>query len=86
MTYHLAGDSTVAPPVPAELPMTGWGSYLAAHVSEPVRNLAFGGATTESWWVTIHQPPSQFLFVIPIPLPPLTFSNSFSPSHPPYAT
>jgi lysophospholipase L1-like esterase len=49
MTYHLAGDSTVAPPQPAELPLTGWGSYLADHVDAPVRNLAFGGATTASF-------------------------------------
>ncbi|GAA1465824.1 rhamnogalacturonan acetylesterase [Microbacterium thalassium] len=49
MTYHLAGDSTVAPPTEAELPMTGWGSYLEPWVDEPVRNLAFGGATTESF-------------------------------------
>ncbi|GAA1734767.1 rhamnogalacturonan acetylesterase [Microbacterium paludicola] len=49
MTYHLAGDSTVAPGKPAELPLTGWGDFLAAHVEAPVRNLAFGGATTESF-------------------------------------
>lgn len=49
MTYHLAGDSTVAPAKPEELPLTGWGSYLALHVDEPVRNLAFGGATTTSF-------------------------------------
>ena len=47
MTYHLAGDSTVAPPKPEELPMTGWGSYL--EMDAPTRNLAFGGATTESF-------------------------------------
>ncbi|WP_203579949.1 rhamnogalacturonan acetylesterase [Microbacterium hibisci] len=49
MTYHLAGDSTVAPPKPDELPMTGWGSYLEPTVEAPVRNLAYGGATTESF-------------------------------------
>lgn len=49
MTYHLAGDSTVAPPKPDELPMTGWGSYLEPVVGAPVRNLAFGGATTASF-------------------------------------
>ncbi|QKJ20577.1 rhamnogalacturonan acetylesterase [Microbacterium hominis] len=49
MTYHLAGDSTVAPAKPAELPMTGWGDYLEPVVEAPVRNLAFGGATTQSF-------------------------------------
>lgn len=49
MTYHLAGDSTVAPAKPEELPMTGWGSYIAATVEAPVRNLAYGGATTASF-------------------------------------
>lgn len=49
MTYHLAGDSTVAPAKPDELPMTGWGSYVDVVVEAPVRNLAFGGATTESF-------------------------------------
>ncbi|WES63019.1 rhamnogalacturonan acetylesterase [Microbacter sp. GSS18] len=49
MTYHLAGDSTVAPAKPEELPMTGWGSYIAPWVDEPVRNLAFGGATCDSF-------------------------------------
>jgi len=49
MTYHLAGDSTVAPAKPEELPMTGWGSYLEPIVEAPVRNLAYGGATTESF-------------------------------------
>ncbi|GAA1997105.1 rhamnogalacturonan acetylesterase [Microbacterium pumilum] len=49
MTYHLAGDSTVAPMKPEEEPMTGWGECLAEFVSGPVRNLAFGGATTESF-------------------------------------
>jgi len=49
MTYHLAGDSTVAPPKPDELPMAGWGSFLEPTVEAPVRNLAYGGATTESF-------------------------------------
>lgn len=49
MTYHLAGDSTVAPGKPHELPLTGWGDFLAPHVDARVRNLAFGGATTESF-------------------------------------
>lgn len=49
MTYHLAGDSTVAPAKPEELPMTGWGSYIEPVVETPVRNLAYGGATTESF-------------------------------------
>lgn len=49
MTYHLAGDSTVAPAKPEELPMTGWGSYIAPVVEAPVRNLAYGGATTASF-------------------------------------
>lgn len=49
MTYHLAGDSTVAPAKPDELPMTGWGSYIEPVVEAPVRNLAYGGATTESF-------------------------------------
>lgn len=49
MTYHLAGDSTVAPMKPGEEPMSGWGDALAQHVDTPVRNLAFGGATTESF-------------------------------------
>ncbi|WP_110589484.1 rhamnogalacturonan acetylesterase [Microbacterium suaedae] len=49
MTYHLAGDSTVAACPPEEHPMSGWGSHLAPHVDAPVRNLAFGGATTESF-------------------------------------
>lgn len=49
MTYHLAGDSTVAECPPAEWPMSGWGPHLDAHVEEPVRNLAFGGATTQSF-------------------------------------
>ena len=49
MTYHLAGDSTVADAKPGEYPMSGWGGELAAFVDGPVRNLAFGGATTESF-------------------------------------
>ncbi|GAA5202801.1 rhamnogalacturonan acetylesterase [Microbacterium jejuense] len=49
MTYHLAGDSTVAPAKPEELPLTGWGSYIEPVVEAPVRNLAYGGATTESF-------------------------------------
>ena len=49
MTYHLAGDSTVAPEKPGEHPMSGWGGELPALVDAPVRNLAFGGATTESF-------------------------------------
>jgi len=52
MTYHLAGDSTVAPAKPDELPMTGWGSHIALTIDAPVRNLAFGGATTESFLAT----------------------------------
>jgi len=50
MTYHLAGDSTVAECGPNEHPMSGWGAHLAPHVDEPVRNLAFGGATTQSFF------------------------------------
>ncbi|HEX5856560.1 MAG TPA: rhamnogalacturonan acetylesterase [Microbacterium sp.] len=58
MTYHLAGDSTVAACPPEERPMSGWGPHLAPHVDRPVRNLAFGGATTESFlasgsWATL---------------------------------
>lgn len=49
MTVHLAGDSTVAPMVPDETPMAGWGEALESVVDEPVRNLAFGGATTASF-------------------------------------
>ncbi|MBE1878101.1 rhamnogalacturonan acetylesterase [Myceligenerans pegani] len=49
MTYHLAGDSTVADPQPDELPLSGWGGFLSEHVDAPVRNHAFGGATTESF-------------------------------------
>ncbi|MFC4140154.1 MULTISPECIES: rhamnogalacturonan acetylesterase [unclassified Microbacterium] len=49
MTYHLAGDSTVAPMKPSEEPMSGWGHALDAFVDAPVRNLAFGGATTETF-------------------------------------
>ncbi|MEU1972649.1 rhamnogalacturonan acetylesterase [Microbacterium sp. NPDC019599] len=52
MTYHLAGDSTVADAKPGEYPMSGWGGELARFVEEPVRNLAFGGATTESFLET----------------------------------
>ncbi|WP_221583558.1 rhamnogalacturonan acetylesterase [Microbacterium sp. G2-8] len=52
MTYHLAGDSTVAACPPEEHPMSGWGPHLDAHVDESVRNLAFGGATTESFLQT----------------------------------
>ena len=48
MTYHLAGDSTVAAYPAAEFPMAGWGALLAEHVDAPVRNLAVGGGTTES--------------------------------------
>jgi lysophospholipase L1-like esterase len=29
--------------------MSGWGAHLAAYVDGPVRNLAFGGATTETF-------------------------------------
>jgi len=53
MTYHLAGDSTVAPMKPGEGPMAGWGTFLGEYTRRfsdaPVRNLAFGGATTESF-------------------------------------
>ncbi|MCT9819797.1 GDSL-type esterase/lipase family protein [Microbacterium sp. W1N] len=49
MTYHLAGDSTVAPMKPGEEPMAGWGECLPLFVDAPVRNLAFGGATTASF-------------------------------------
>ena len=49
MTWHLAGDSTVAPMKPGEEPMAGWGEALSAFASVPVRNLAFGGATTASF-------------------------------------
>ena len=49
MTYHLAGDSTVAPMKPGEEPMAGWGTCLGEFVDAPVRNLAFGGATTETF-------------------------------------
>lgn len=48
MTYHLAGDSTVAP-MTGEGPMSGWGHFLGEFLAAPVRNLAFGGATTESF-------------------------------------
>ena len=50
MTYHLAGDSTVAACGPAEYPMSGWGAHLDPHVDAPVRNLAFGGATTQTFF------------------------------------
>lgn len=38
--------------------MSGWGPHLAPHVDRPVRNLAFGGETTESFrasgrWATL---------------------------------
>ncbi|MCC2594046.1 rhamnogalacturonan acetylesterase [Tessaracoccus sp. OS52] len=49
MAYHLAGDSTVAPMKAGEEPMSGWGQFLAEFTEAPVRNLAFGGATTESF-------------------------------------
>jgi lysophospholipase L1-like esterase len=49
MTYHLAGDSTVSPMQAGEEPMAGWGECLGDRVDAPVRNLAFGGATTESF-------------------------------------
>jgi lysophospholipase L1-like esterase len=49
MTYLLAGDSTVADPVPDELPLAGWGGYLGEHLDAPVRNFAYGGATTASF-------------------------------------
>jgi lysophospholipase L1-like esterase len=49
VTYHLAGDSTVAPMKPAESPMSGWGEFLESSSGVPTRNLAFGGATTESF-------------------------------------
>ncbi|WP_210479860.1 rhamnogalacturonan acetylesterase [Naasia sp. SYSU D00948] len=49
MTYHLAGDSTVAACPDYEQPMSGWGPHLGPLVDAPVRNLAFGGATTESF-------------------------------------
>lgn len=48
MTYHLAGDSTVAACPPSEFPMSGWGALLGEHVDQEVRNLAVGGGTTES--------------------------------------
>lgn len=49
MTCHLAGDSTVAPMRAGEEPMAGWGQCLSEALDAPVRNLAFGGATTESF-------------------------------------
>ncbi|MDT3316479.1 rhamnogalacturonan acetylesterase [Microbacterium sp. KSW4-11] len=49
MTYHLAGDSTVAPMTAGEEPMAGWGECLDEFVGASVRNHAFGGATTESF-------------------------------------
>lgn len=49
MTYHLAGDSTVADPEPDQLPLSGWGGFLPDHIDAPVRNYAYGGATTESF-------------------------------------
>lgn len=52
MTYHLAGDSTVAPMRPGEEPMSGWGHALDGFVDAPVRNLAFGGATVLSFTET----------------------------------
>ncbi|MFL0565388.1 rhamnogalacturonan acetylesterase [Microbacterium sp. 179-I 1D1 NHS] len=52
MTYHLAGDSTVAPMRVGEEPMSGWGHVLEPFVPDPVRNHAFGGATTESFLET----------------------------------
>ncbi|MFJ6677741.1 rhamnogalacturonan acetylesterase [Microbacterium sp. NPDC091382] len=52
MTYHLAGDSTVAPMRAGEEPMAGWGECLSDFMPDPVRNHAFGGATTESFFAT----------------------------------
>ncbi|MGN6203511.1 rhamnogalacturonan acetylesterase [Humibacter sp.] len=49
MTIHLAGDSTVAPAKPEEDPLTGWGEHLSDYVSDDVRDLAVGGATTGSF-------------------------------------
>ncbi|MCR2783470.1 MULTISPECIES: rhamnogalacturonan acetylesterase [unclassified Microbacterium] len=49
MIYHLAGDSTVAPMKPGEEPLAGWGEALGAVMAARVRNLAFGGATTQSF-------------------------------------
>jgi lysophospholipase L1-like esterase len=48
-TLFLAGDSTVAPPVPGESPLSGWGGYLHEYVDEAVDNRAIGGATTASF-------------------------------------
>jgi lysophospholipase L1-like esterase len=52
MTIHLAGDSTVAPTSPGTEPMAGWGAALGDLTPQPVRNLAFGGATTESFFAS----------------------------------
>lgn len=55
MTIHLAGDSTLAPTDNGatsgrpDLPLLGWGDELAALVEAPVRNRAFGGATTRTF-------------------------------------
>jgi lysophospholipase L1-like esterase len=49
MAIHLAGDSTVAPGIPAESPMEGWGGRLADHVDELVVDHAVGGASTASF-------------------------------------
>ncbi len=55
MTIHLAGDSTVAPTDHGatsghpEVPLLGWGDELARFVHDDVRNLAIGGATTQSF-------------------------------------
>lgn len=49
ITYHLAGDSTVAACPVFEYPMSGWGPYLHHHVSGPVKNHARGGHTTQSF-------------------------------------
>jgi lysophospholipase L1-like esterase len=50
--YHLAGDSTVAPMKADEEPMAGWGECLGEFTDAAVRNHAFGGATTESFFAT----------------------------------
>jgi len=49
MTIHLAGDSTVAPAKPEEDPLAGWGEHLGRYVPDEVRDLAVGGATTDSF-------------------------------------